>query len=150
ASGIEQPAQALDHLVHALRRHHPGIDGLASGRLLGELRHIHVAIDGQGEGARDRRRGHYEQIGILRLGLQSEALMDAETMLLVDDDEAEVVEFDLVLEQSMGADENIDLAGTQRREQIAAGASFLAAGEEAEAKTGLLAQGAERGEMLTR
>ena len=40
--------------------------------------------------------------------------MHAEAVLLVDDGEREIAERDLVLEQRVGADDEIDLAGGER------------------------------------
>ena len=41
--------------------------------------------------------------------------MDAKAVLLVDDRERKIVEFDLVLEQRMGADDDVDVAAGQSR-----------------------------------
>ena len=46
---------------------------------------------------------------------EREALVHAEAVLLVDDGEREIAERDLVLEQRMGADQQIDLAGCEAR-----------------------------------
>ena len=48
---------------------------------------------------------------------ERQALMHAEAVLLVDDREREIAERDLVLEQRMGADQEIDLAGGEPRER---------------------------------
>ncbi len=44
--------------------------------------------------------------------------MHAEAMLLVDDGKREIAERDVVLEQRMGADDEIDVAGGKRRENV--------------------------------
>ena len=45
--------------------------------------------------------------------------MHAETMLLVDHREAEIAERDALLEQRMGADDDVDFARRERRERLA-------------------------------
>ena len=55
---VDCAADAGDHLVDALDRHGARVDRLAAGRLLAQLRDVHVAEIGQHQRARDRRRGH--------------------------------------------------------------------------------------------
>ena len=69
-------------------------DRPAAGRQLVEHAGVEVAEHGHGHGARDRRRGHDEHVHADAAGAQGVALLDAEAVLLVDDDEAEVVELD--------------------------------------------------------
>ena len=66
-------------------------DGLAAGGLLGELRYVEVAVDREQQRARDRRRGHDENIGIAGAGLllKRKPLGNAEAVLLVHDGEAQ-------------------------------------------------------------
>ena len=74
---------------------------------LGERRDLEVAEDGHRDGARDRRGGHDEHVRAVSsraLARQRLALLDAEAVLLVDDDEPEVEELHLVLEQRVRAD----------------------------------------------
>ena len=87
-----------------------GVDRLAAGRLFAQLRDVHVAEIGQHQRARDRRRGQHQHVDGLALAGEREALVHAEAVLLVDDGEREIAERDLVLEQRVGADEEIDLA----------------------------------------
>ena len=75
-----------------------GVDRLAAGRLLGQRRDVHVAEIGEHQRARDRRRGHHQEIDRLALAGEREALVDAEAVLLVDHGEAEVAEGDALLE----------------------------------------------------
>ena len=85
-------------------RHDARVDRLAAGRLLAQLRDLHVAVERQHQGARDRRRGHHQQIGRCALGRERQPLMDAEAVLLVDHRQRQIGEGDLVLEQGVGAD----------------------------------------------
>ena len=61
--------------------------------------------------ARDRRRRERQHMHFGAQLLQPLLVLDAEMLLLVDDDEAEILEGDLLAEQRMRADDDIDLAG---------------------------------------
>lgn len=52
--------------------------------------HVEIAVDYEGEGARDRRCGHDEHVRLLPLADERRALTDTEAVLLVGDDEGEV------------------------------------------------------------
>src|SRR4029450_4221882 len=84
------------------------------------------------------------------LGLQREPLMHAEAMLLIDDDQAEVLERDLLLEQRVRADENIVVACLERIEDLGARASALAAREQRDAQGSGRAEAADGLKMLAR
>ena len=112
-------ADALDHLVEAVERQGARLDRPPAGRLLGELRDVHVAVVGEHERARDRRRGHDQHVGGAALGGERQALVDAEAMLLVDDDQGEVAEVDALLEERVGADEEVDRAAGEAGEDRA-------------------------------
>ena len=60
--------------------------------------------------------------------------MDAEAMLLVDDDQGEVAEIDALLEERVGADEEVDDAAGEAGEDSLALAALLAAGEHGDAR----------------
>ena len=68
ADDVRLPALAqpvADELVGAgapLLPHHPGLHGLPAGRQLAERRRVEVAVGGQRERPRDRRRGHVEHV----------------------------------------------------------------------------------------
>ena len=106
-----------DHFVEPFERNGAGRDRFPSRRLFVEPRYVHVAVAREEERARDRRRGHDQKLGAVAcaLGLEREPLMHAEAVLLVDDDEAEVLERDLLLEQRVRADQDIDVARLERR-----------------------------------
>ncbi len=116
---VERARHRLDHLGEPVERHGAGIDLLPAGRLLAQFRDIHVAEIGQHQRARDRRRGEHQKIDRLALARQRQPLMHAEAMLLVDDGQGEIAERHLVLEQRMGADDEIDVAGGERCENFA-------------------------------
>ena len=73
------------------------------------------------------------------LRAEREPLVHAEAVLLVDDRQREIAERDVVLEQRMGADDEIDIAGGKPGENVVALAAALAAGEDGEPDAGGLA-----------
>ena len=104
-------------------RHDVRRDRRAPGRQLGQGRHVQVAEDRHGHGPRDRRRGHHEHVRPAVPGLvpQRVPLLDAEPVLLVDDDQAEVGELHPVLEQRVGADDDAGLARGGLQQRLAPG-----------------------------
>ncbi len=91
---------------------HPrGDDLLAVARRTGDLGHVEVAVDGLRERARNRRRGHVEDVrtALGRAG-QRPALLDAEPVLLVHYGHGQRGERDVLLDQCMRADHQLRLA----------------------------------------
>ncbi len=120
-----------------------GDDGGASGGHLVDDGEIEIAVEGEGEGARDWGCGHGEDVGIggdacrisfaaLACGLfhQLESLLHAEAVLLVDDDEAEVAEVDLVLLQGVRPDDELRFAAHDSALRLAFGGGVERACEE--------------------
>ena len=104
-----------DQVVQPVGAHHPRLHRLAARRPAGDARDIHVAIGGQRQGARNRRRRHHQHIARgLPLPCKLHALMHAEAVLLVHHRQAQIAEGDIFGEQRMGADQDIDLARRQR------------------------------------
>ena len=106
--------------------------GLARRGRLGDLRDREVAVDGQRERARDRRRGHVEDVRSAA-GRERRALLDAEAVLLVDHGDREVAQLETLLDQrvrpdhDVGAERRLPLALSRRaREQRAADAELEA------------------------
>ena len=85
-----------------------GADRLASGGFAGQAADVHFSPVGQQQRAGDGGGGHDQDIGLLALAAEREALGDAEAVLFVDDGEREVPVFDGVLEQRVGADDQGD------------------------------------------
>ncbi len=88
-----------------------GAYGLASGRQFVDDRDVQVAVEGHGKRAGDGGGGHHQHVG--RPGvLRPEAgpLLHAEAVLLVDHHEAQVAELHLVLDQGVGADQQLYFA----------------------------------------
>ena len=80
--------------------------------------------------------------------VKREALMHAEAVLLVDHGERQIVEGDVLLEQRMGADQEIDVAERQPVEDFLARRPALAPGEDGDANAGGFGQRRDGVEML--
>ena len=86
----------------------------------------------------------------MALAGQRQPLMHAEAVLLVDDRKCQIAKGDVVLEQRVGADHQIDIAGGERRQHLGAFAAALAAGQDGEADAGRGRERRDGGEMLPR
>ena len=82
-------------------------DRSAIGRLFPEERNIQVAVNGLRERARDRRRGHDEDVRGIAPGDQTRSLQHAELMLLIDHNKAEIVESARFIKKRMRADNDL-------------------------------------------
>ena len=130
---VGNSAQVADAIVH--EEHLPLTGKLAQNRLLNSsfverdhLGHDGAAVGGRGgEGAdvaqtehrhvqraRNRRGRKREHIGRHSKLKQTRLVLDAEALLLVDDDQTEVLERDILREHAMGADDDIDAPLGQR------------------------------------
>ena len=74
---------------------------------IADTAHRHVQRAG------DRGRGEGEDIDVLPQFLEMFLLSNAEALFLVDDGESQITEFYVLLHQSVGADDHIDLAASQ-------------------------------------
>ena len=74
------------------------------------MRQLAHAGQRQLQRARDRRRGQGQHVDVGAQLLQPLLVGDAEMLLLVDDDQAEVLELDRLAEQRVGADDDVDRA----------------------------------------
>ena len=91
----------------ALLLGHPSRDDrLAVGGRLRDLGHSEVAVDRERERARDRRRGHVQDVWTSSFG-ECAPLLDAEPMLFVDDGDGEVPQFHALLDQRMRTDDDV-------------------------------------------
>ncbi len=97
-------------LVPLVREGADGLDPLPARRHLIDERDVQVAVDGEGQGARDGRGGHHQHVGTAALGPQRGPLHDAEAMLLVHHHQAQAGEVDLLLDEGVGADGDVHLA----------------------------------------
>ena len=109
-----------------------GFDRLAAGGKVVDGAEIEVGEIGEGQRARDGSGGHHEVVRGVAFALEGGALFDAELVLFIDDDEAEVGEFDVFLDEGLGADGEMDFAGGEVFEDGAARFALGAAGVEAD------------------
>jgi len=124
---------------------HGGGDGLSTRRFFGESGNVHFAPMGEQQGARDGGGGHHQKVGFGALGGEGQALIDAEAVLFVDDGQSEVLEFDVFLEDGVGADQQGDGAVGEAFENISPRFAFDVAGEEGDGDRGVFLDG---GKML--
>ncbi len=100
------------------------LDRRATGRQLVDHGDVEVGVLRHGQRSRDRRGGHDDLMRraafLAALLLQSQALLHAEAVLLVDDDERELREVDAFLKQRMGADDDPHFAGRDSFERALA------------------------------
>ncbi len=105
----------LHHLVAARLGQHHGLHGRAARRQLVDHRDIEIGVGGHRQRARNRRRGHDQLMRLMPMEraffAQAQALMHAEAMLLVDDDQGERGELDALLKQRMCADDDGRMPG---------------------------------------
>ena len=146
----QRAADRIDHVLEPAVRHGAGIDRLAAGRLLAQFGDVHVAEIGQHQRARDRRGAEHQHVDGFALRGQRQPLAHAEAMLLVDDGERQRLEHDVVLDQRMGADQKIDLAGFELRQELAPLLALLAAGEDRDPHAGALGQRRDGLDVLAR
>ena len=93
-----------------------GHDRYASRRQLGDGRDVEVTEDRHGDRPRNRRGGEHQHMRRGRsFAAQSFALLDAEAVLLVDDDKSEVEELDAIAHQRVGSDYDLRAAGNRRQ-----------------------------------
>ena len=96
-------------------------DRLATARKLAQHGEVEVAVAGERQRPRDRRRRHVQGVRRAlraRLGIQRGPLPDAEAVLLVDDGDRQTREPDGLLDQRVGADDQRQLSGRELREQV--------------------------------
>ena len=74
-------------------------------------RHVADADERHVQRPRNRRRAHRQHVDLLPQLLDLLLVRDAEPLLFVDDEQAEVAELDVLRQQPMRADDDVDLAG---------------------------------------
>ncbi len=108
AAALElSPDGARDDVLVPLAHVHR--DREAVGRRSVDDRHVAHAGKRHLQRARDRRRREREDVDLLAEVLQMLLVLDAEALLLVDDDEPEVLRRDVAREQAVRAHEHVDL-----------------------------------------
>src|SRR5471030_1810246 len=124
-----QKAEGLLDLVGGIV---PGLDGLAAGREFIDNGYVQIAVERHGKGAGNGSGGHDQDVGGDALLHHAQALKDAEAVLLIDDGEAEFLEFDVIFEQRVSADGYLDQTLCQQFLEL----GFLAGGEGASEQRG--------------
>jgi hypothetical protein len=94
----------------AAGRVHEGLDREPLLRRGGDHRELAQALHRQAERARDRGGGQGQDVDLGAQLLERLLLAHAEAVLLIDDHQAEALEDDVLLQQAVGADDDVDLA----------------------------------------
>ena len=126
------PPHAFDPLGFR-RRHHGRGDRLTPLRKFGEHRRVEVAERRHRHRPRDRRRRHHQEVGhemVATTAPQHISLFDAEAVLFVDDDHAEIEELDLLLEQRVGSHDDARLAGHHVEQRLTFALGLHRAGQQ--------------------
>ncbi|OIQ74453.1 hypothetical protein GALL_438910 [mine drainage metagenome] len=100
-----------DHAFRPAR--HEGLDGKAFLRRGGDHRKFPQAFHRHRQRARNRRGGQRQHVHLGPHGLELFLLAHAETVFFVQDHQAQVLERDVLLDQAVGADDDVDLARCQ-------------------------------------
>src|SRR5690349_5917569 len=144
-------AEAVDDVGQFLVADHASLNRRSPRRHLVDPTDIHLAILSQRQRARDRSRGHYQQVRrMLGLGRQQQSLRDSEAMLLVDYREAELLVRDLFLEDGVGSDEKVERPVGKTHLHAMAGLALVATGQEGDADAEAVELAEQRGMMLAR
>ena len=109
AAAIALAQQRLAH-DQRIERRHEGAHRQPVDRRRGDDREVAHAGQRQLQGARDRRRGQRQHMHLGAQLLELLLVRDAEMLLLVDDQQAEILELDRLAEQRVGADHDVDRA----------------------------------------
>ena len=88
-----------------------GLNGKAIARSGFDERHIAQADERHVQGARNGSGGKREGVNIFAHLLEALFVSNTETLLFIDDEEAEVLKLYVFGEQAMGADDNVDFSG---------------------------------------
>src|SRR5664279_2186650 len=144
-------AHELPDFLRALIADAPRGDGRASRRKLIQDAGVEIAVQGEREGAGNRRGRHHQHVGLgfVRLLHQAEALQYAEAMLFVHDHQPQLVELDRLLNECVGADHQLRVALRDVMACLLFSAGLLRAGKQHNAVAGGL-ENAAGGEVMLR
>ena len=142
-------AQVVHHLGHTFGAEDRGLDRFTSRWLLVEDRDLHIAVLGQRQRARDRRRGHHQHIGTLALFSQLHPLPHAKSVLFVDNDQPQIVKDNILLKHRVGADKDMNIATLQRLGLGAPVLALVTPGQDLKHHTGVIGQRFQPLKMLT-
>jgi hypothetical protein len=144
----QRPADRRDKIFKALERDHARVYRLPTGWFLTQFGNVHVTEIGESQRARDRGRRHHEHVDRVTFLGQRKPLMNAKSMLFIDDCQPKILERNLFLEQRVRSCEQIEVAGGKPIEKLRPLTATFSTREEANANTGSLPQGREGREVL--
>ena len=109
--------------VYPVCWHYGRLDRLSPGRLFIKDRHVHIAILGQRQAARDRRCGHDQHVNGLTLASQLQPLAHTKPVLFVDHGQSKILKFHVFLEYGVRANQHVNISARQGSQL---GRTFLA------------------------
>ena len=119
--------QIGDNIVIAFKADKSRVDRFAPGRFLRHPRHIHVSISRQRKSARNGRCRHHQHINAFALVRQGQPLLHSEAVLFINHRHAQILKFDIRLEQRMRANGEAGGSVGQSSQRITAAFSLIAA-----------------------
>ena len=137
----------------ALAARHVGLHRLAAGRQLAQDSRVEIGVDGEREGARDRRGRQVQHVRLQAfrgLAVECRALTNAEAVLLVHDRDRQAVEGHVLLDQRVGPDDQRELAGGQLGQHVGAPRPRGRARQQRRGHRLPTEQALDRGEVLLR
>ena len=143
-------AHPLPRPVEVCRGADPGPDRDAALGWCPQVRHVEIRVEQLAERPRDRRRGHQQDVGRLpaRLRLELMALLHAEAVLLVDDDQTEIGELDRLLDQGVCPDHDPRLPRADLLERVPPAVRREGPGQQRHRYADPVEQPGDRPEML--
>ena len=106
ATVVEVLPQPLVRVARAVLRHPGRLHGLAVRGRLRDLAHREVSVDGEREGAGNRRRGHVQDVWGA-VSRDRATLLHPETVLLVDHGDGHFAQIDALLDERVRPDEDL-------------------------------------------
>ncbi len=146
---VDRAPDRFDHFFQPVQRNRARVDGLTARGFFAQFGNIHVAEISEHQRARNRRRGHDQEINRFALGSERQPLMHTEAMLFIDDGESQIAKFHAFLKQRMGADQEIDFARFEFFEQCVARSAALAASQDRNTNACCFRERRDTREMLT-
>ena len=146
-------AHLLPCRVETIRRPDAGPDRNPARRRRPQVGHVEVGVQHLPERPRDRCRGHEQHVRAdvaTRFRLELTALLDAESMLLVDDREPQARECDRLAQQRVRADDHRCLPRGDEVVRVRPVAGVERSGEQQHAHAGALEQRPDRVAVLPR
>ncbi len=104
----QRPTHGIYYLIQTCVWDRTGFDGDAAGWLFIQYRHVKISVNRLCQGSRDRCRAHDKHVRTEGLSSEAHAVSHAKAVLFVDDDQTQIAECDGLLEEGVGARNDVD------------------------------------------